>query len=211
MQSTLARHSLKLGLRVVKISEFSLAVSPNHPPVPDDAVLRTLTPGDIESATRDPHLSVHRPTFEFAFDHGHMPIGLYLGKQLVNYVIFARDSAPGPDGTMIRLDRDLAYIYNTQTHPSFRGQRLMEVRVHLQRVLWEELGWDFKPARFAGYVDLANYSSIAVMQRMENAIVGYAGYWSGRERFRSFRDQAVKHMGFRFDKATHEEVSRLLV
>jgi len=139
LQSSSARLALKLGLRVTRIWEFFLDINAAHPPVPPDATLRRLSSADVAHLAKQPELRINRSAFDFAFDHGHMPLGLFLGDSLVNYGIFGKGAALGPDRTIVRLDPGLSYIWNTFTHPAFRGQRLMEVRVHLQRVQWADL------------------------------------------------------------------------
>ena len=186
-----------------------MEVDAEAPEIPAGCVLRRLTAADVRQFIADEKLHIRDDAFKFAFSHDHLPLGLFMHEQLVNYVIFAHTVAPGPGGMVIRLEPDVAYIWNTFTHDDYRGQRLLEARAHLQRQQWREFGWRRSVKRFASYIDLTNYSSIAATERLGNDRVGYAGYWRIGSNCWKFRSPEVRKMGFRFDEPDMTEAAYL--
>lgn len=190
-----------LGLYVASIwaGPFDLDTQREAPPIPDNCELRRMDMSDIEPWLDDPGLGMDPRAYEFAFAQDHMPLGLFIGPQLVHYTIFGHTAAPGPHGMMIRLRPGLMYIWRTFTHPDYRGQRLIGVRSHFTRLNWAQFAWGREFESFASYIDLSNVSSIIATGRLSDELVGYAGFWRVTGRSASFRSPGTSRLGFAFD------------
>ncbi len=208
MRGRMAHHAHRwLGLYVASVwaGPFDLNRKDDPPPIPDDCQLRRLVPEDIEPLSRDEKLAIDPLAYEFAFAHDHMPLGLFIGPQLVHYTIFGHTVAPGPHGMVIRLRPGLMYIWRTYTHPDFRGRRLIQVRTHFTRQNWHSFDWGREFNEFASYIDLSNASSMIATGRLSDELVGYAGFWHIGEQALHFRSPGSRKLGFSFDTPRTDE------
>jgi len=195
------------GLKIcqLRVGDLPLKDVVPIPDVPPGTELRKLTLEDVRQRSSDPDLALRINSFQFALEHGHVPLGLFINDQLVHYTIYGHTVAPGPRTFVVRANPNLVYVWGTFTPREFRGQHLVQLRTHLSKVFWSQLMGDDVYDGFVSYIDVHNLSSIATNERYGDRLVGYAGYLAFGSRAIFFRTKGAKQVGFRFDQPSESE------
>lgn len=186
-----ARH---LGIHVNVVRIRPMAGTPDYPAIPPGISLQKVPPGVILEACADPKLQLTREFVHAAITRSDIAFGAFDGSKLVTYIWRALAAAPHTEDVWVRVDRPFNYAYNSFTHPAYRGNRISAaVQLFSDEEMFRQ-GFTHR----AGFVSVANSSSLAVGKYMGAEPIGYAGYlhWFGH--YFSFRTRAVRNIGFEF-------------
>ena len=153
--------------------------------------LRIAQPEDLSRAADDPELDLCRDFVRNALARGDMAFGAFEGDRLVAYTWRTFTAAPDQDGLWARVDRPCQYSYKGFTRASHRGKRLHAAVTYFTDAYLLERGYTAE----VGFVDITNFSSLAVAKFMGRRRIGYAGCvrWFGRRV--PFRTSSVRKIG----------------
>jgi hypothetical protein len=146
---------------------------------------------ELERAAADPGLDLDSDFVRDALARGDMAFGAFEGDRLVGYTWRTFASAPHVDRLWVRVDRPYQYSYNAFTRRSHRRRRIHVAITFLADVHLLERGYIAE----VGFVDISNFTGLALADFMGRRRIGYAGHmnWFGRRI--SFRTPAVKKIG----------------
>jgi len=196
--TTAARY---LGIHVYVVRTRHIPAEPVYPATNPNLAFRKIETAELLVACADPQIDLDENFVAKALERGDLAFGAFDGAYLVSFIWRSVDSAPDSARVWIRVKKPYNYAYKSFTHPDYRGQRISPV-VHLfsdNEV--RKLGYRYR----AGFVSIANYSSLAMGRKMGSVKIGHAGYlmWFGR--LLPFRSRAVKEIGFEFFRPKEPE------
>ena len=183
-----------LGIHVFVIrTRFTTPETP-HPCDLPAIEYRLIDSDTLIQASDDPALDLDREFIQAALERGDLAFGAFDKSLLVSYVWRSTASAPDTDDLWVRVDRPYCYSYKSYTRRDYRGNHIVPALIlYSDR---EMLKFDY--THRAGFIEITNFASLALGNRMDSRLIGHAGYlkWFGRHF--TFRTRAVAEIGFEF-------------
>jgi CRP-like cAMP-binding protein len=187
----LDRHA---GFHLYRI--FVRPLESSHPPLTGQPgiSIRLARREELYKAADDPELELTTEFIAEALKRGDAAFGAFDGEDLVAYTWRTSTVVPHADQLWAKADFPCGYGYKTFTRESHRGRRLAGALSFSADTYGLERGY----VGHVGFVEVSNYSSLAVERAKGCRITGYAGYlrWFGRSL--PFRSAAARTVGFEF-------------
>ncbi|HZZ28017.1 MAG TPA: hypothetical protein VFE46_08440 [Pirellulales bacterium] len=101
--------------------------------LPPDFTFRFLTPSEVAHFVQDPSLNLAGEFVDRSASRHDLCFAVLHEERLVSYSWYATRCIEGAHhlGIAMSYPRDMAYMYNAFTHPSFRGRRLYGIGIAL--------------------------------------------------------------------------------
>ncbi len=129
-----------------------------------------------------------------ALERGDVVFGAFDGSLLIAYVYRSVSSAPHSDTVWVRVAKPYCYSYKSFTRPDYRGQRVVPALILYSDKEMLKEGYTHR----AGYVDIANFASLAMTGPLGSVHIGHAGFLEWFGKCLSFRSKPVRDIGFEF-------------
>lgn len=185
-----------LGIHIHLVRVRPMAGQPEYPQTPPEIRFKLVDPEDCLRFGGEPELDLDRDFVVAAIERGDLMFGAFDGDSLVSYVWRTATTAPHNDRLWVRVDPPYCYCYKSLTLPPYRGKRISPAAHLFSDVEMASRGFSHR----AGFVSVANLSSISMGKYMGSIPIGYAGYISWFGQTWPFRTRSVRKIGFEFYK-----------
>jgi hypothetical protein len=181
------------GLHIYRVGVRQLVGQGPKIALPRGTRLRVARCEELLKAALDPALDMSPDFVRRALARGDIAFGAFEGHRLIAYSWRTFTAAPHFDGLWATVDRPYFLGYKAYTRPSHRGRRIHVAVALFSDSYLLERGYTAE----VGFVDIINYSSLAVASFLGRQKIGYVGHlrWFGK--CIPFRTPAVRRIGAR--------------
>lgn len=155
---------------------------------------RRISEDELVKAAKDPRLYLERDFVQEAIARGDVPFGAFKGSTLAGYLWRSFSVAPHKNSLWVRVNPPYCYAYKAFARHEYRGQHIVPgILLFSDEYLFAQ-GYTHR----IGFVEISNFSSLAMNKHIDSHWIGIAGYlhWFGQ--CFQFRSRQVANTGFEF-------------